>query len=243
MIPKIIHYIWFGNRPKTKKIEKCIQSWKKHCPDYEIIEWNEENFDINCNKFLKEAYDSGNFAFASDVARLFVLFEYGGIYVDADVELLKNLDDLLQNEAFVGFEIDEYVNSGQMMGSVKGNSLIKEHIEKYNSISFSKCADITKITCPHILTNLLIQKGFEPNGKEQIIEGLHIYPQDYFNPFNNMTGKLTKTDNSYSIHWSAHSWASQSQLRRRITRFFHRLFGKNCFEPLKLLLRKLDLGI
>ncbi|MBE6740831.1 MAG: glycosyl transferase [Ruminococcaceae bacterium] len=233
MIPKTIHYIWFGNRPKTKKIEKCINSWKQFCPDYKIIEWNETNFDFNSNRFAKEAYEAGNYAFVSDIARLIILYEYGGIYVDADVELLRNLDDLLDNDAFIGIETDLYVNSGQMFGTVKNNPLIMEHLEQYNNLSFSECEDITEITCPKLLTKLLIQKGFRTDGSEQIIDGLHIYPQDYFNPFDIRTGKMKLTENSYSIHWSAHSWASQSRLRKKITQICHRIFGVNCFNFIK----------
>jgi mannosyltransferase OCH1-like enzyme len=236
MIPKIIHYVWFGNRQKTKKMEKCLQSWKKFCPDYKIIEWNESNFDINCNRFIKEAYDAGRYPFASDVARLIVLYEYGGIYVDSDVEIIKNLDDLLDNEAFIGFETDEYINSGQMLGCVKGNKLIKEHIEQYSNIPFPDINDIKaikSITCPKVFTSLLLEKGFQPNGKEQIVEGLHIYPQDYFNPYEYDTMRMFKTENSYSIHWSAHSWTSQSYLRRKIAQICHRLFGIHCFDWIK----------
>ncbi|MBQ9530761.1 MAG: glycosyl transferase [Eubacterium sp.] len=237
MIPKTIHYVWFGNRPKTKKMEKCYQSWKTFCPDYEIIEWNESNFDINCNRFLKEAYDAGKYAFASDIVRLMALYEHGGIYVDADVEIIKNLDDLLDNESFIGYEIDQYVNSGQMLGSVKGNPLIKEHLEQYDEISFAECKNISTIACPRILTKLLVEKGFQPNGKEQIIDGMHIYPHDYFNPFDDETGRMHKTDNSYSIHWSAHSWSTQGPIRRKVTQICHRLFGVNCFDWLKKIIR------
>ena len=237
MIPKIIHYIWFGDRPKTKRIQKCINSWKQFCPDYEIIEWNESNFDVNCHPFAKEAYDAKNYAFVSDIARLIILYEYGGIYIDADVEFLKSPDALLENDAFIGIETDLYVNSGQMFGTVKNSPLVKEHLEQYDNISFSECEDITKITCPKLLTELLIQKGFKTDGSEQVIEGLHIYPQEYFNPFDTRTGKMEKTENSYSIHWSAHSWVSQSRLRRRIVRIFHRIFGINCFEWLNKILK------
>ena len=237
MIPKIIHYIWFGNRQKSKKIEKCINSWKQFCPDYEIIEWNETNFDVKCHPFAEEAYEAGNYAFASDIARLIILYEYGGIYVDADVEFIKNPDDLLDNQAFIGIETDLYVNSGQMFGCEKGYVLLKEHLEQYDVLSFVNCDDITAITCPKMLTALLIEKGFKTDGSEQTIEGLHIYPQDYFNPFDIRTGKMQITENSYSIHWSAHSWASQGKIRQKIVQLFHRVFGINCFNWLKRLIK------
>lgn len=233
MIPKVIHYVWLGNKPKPRKIEKCIASWKKFCPDYEIIEWNENNFDLSSNRFLKEAYESGNFAFSSDIIRLMVLIEYGGIYVDADVEFIKSLDDLLDNNAFVGYETPNYVNSGQMLGAEANNEIIKEHLAQYNNLSFLNCDNLHSIACPQIFTELLKQKGLKCDGTEQIIDGLHIYPTDYFNPFDVRTGKMSKTENSYSVHWSAHSWVSGNPALEKIAQFCHRIFGNNCFDWLK----------
>lgn len=238
MIPKTIHYVWLGNKPKPKKIQKCIASWHKFCPDYEIKEWNETNFDVNSHLFVKEAYEAHNYAFASDVIRLVVLFEYGGIYVDADVEFLKPIDDLLNNEAFIGFELPEYVNSGQIFGSVAKNELIAEHLKQYDGISFSECENISDITCPKIFTKLLAEKGIRLDGSEQTIDGLHIYPVDYFNPFDTITGRLKKTKNTYSIHWSEHSWTNRSTIVRTFMRLCHRLFGINCFDWLKRLIGK-----
>lgn len=238
MIPKTIHYVWLGNKPKPKKIQKCIASWQKFCPDYEIKEWNETNFDVNSHLFVKEAYEAKNYAFASDVIRLVVLLEYGGIYVDADVEFLKPIDDLLNNEAFIGFELPEYVNSGQILGSVAKNELIAEHLKQYDGISFCECENISDITCPKIFTKLLAEKGIRLDGSEQMIDGLHIYPVDYFNPFDARTGKLVKTQNTYTIHWSEHSWTNRSTIVRNFMRLCHRLFGINCFDWLKRLIGK-----
>lgn len=238
MIPKTIHYVWLGDKPKPKKIKKCIASWKRFCPDYKIIEWNEENFDINSNSFIKAAYDSQKYAFASDVIRLIVLEKYGGIYVDADVEFLKPLDDLLDNESFVGFETNEYINSGQILGSVPKNKILSEHIKKYDDIDFLRIDDITSITCPKIFTDLLVEKGLVLDGSEQIISGVHIYTVEYFNPFDTKTGKMSKTKNSYSIHWSAHSWIDRNPLVKQVVRICHRLFGVDCFEKIRAILRR-----
>ena len=238
MIPKTIHYVWLGNRSKSKKIEKCIASWCKFCPDYEIKEWNETNFDINSHHFTKEAYEVGNYAFASDVIRLMVLLQYGGIYVDADVEFLKPIDDLLDNEAFVGFEIDEYVNSGQILGTVPNNLLIAEHLKQYDDLSYNNCDNLSEITCPKVFTKLLVEKGLKCNGTEQLLDGLHVYPGDYFNPFDARTGKLKKTRNTYSIHWSEHSWASMHKTVKKVIRLFHRIFGVNCFDWVKNLMKR-----
>lgn len=240
MIPKTIHYVWLGNKPKTKRIEKCIDSWKRFCPDYKIMEWNEKSFDINSHHFIKEAYDVGNYAFASDVMRLMILYQYGGIYVDADVELIRNIDDLLYNKAFVGFETDYLVNSGQILGTIKENEIIKQHLEQYDKLHYKDCADITKVSCPRLLTGLLVQKGLRLDGSEQVIEDLHIYPMDFFNPFETRTGRMKITINTYSIHWSAYSWGTRNPLRRNFTRFCHRLFGINCFVWIKKIMQYLE---
>lgn len=236
MIPKTIHYVWLGNKPKPRKIQKCIASWHSFCPDYEIKEWNETNFDVNSHPFVKQAYEANNYAFASDVIRLVVLLEYGGIYVDADVEFLKPIDDLLDNEAFIGFELPEYVNSGQIFGSVANNDLIAEHLKQYDGISFSEYENISDITCPKIFTKLLVEKGLVLDASEQVIDGLHIYPVDYFNPFDARTGKLVKTQNTYTIHWSAHSWIGTNLVIKRITQLCHRAFGNDCFNGINKIL-------
>lgn len=238
MIPKTIHYVWLGRKPKPKKIQKCIASWRRFCPDYEIKEWNETNFDVNSHPFVKEAYEANNYAFASDVIRLVVLYEYGGIYVDADVEFLKPIDDLLDNEAFIGFELPEYVNSGQIFASVAKNEIVAEHLRQYDGVSFSGCENISDITCPKVFTKLLVEKGLKLDGSEQVINGLHIYQTDYFNPFDARTGKLVKTQNTYSIHWSEHSWTNRSVIIRNFMRLCHRVFGINCFDWLKRLIGK-----
>lgn len=238
MIPKIIHYVWLGNKPKPKKIEKCIASWYKFCSDYEINEWNETNFDINCHQFVKDAYEAGNYAFASDVIRLIVLYRFGGIYVDSDVELLRPLDTLLDNKAFVGFETYEYVNSGQILGTEKNNPIINEHLGQYDTLKYNESNALSEITCPKLLTELLLSKGLKPNNREQIVSGMHIYPSDYFNPFDARTGKMKKTENSYSVHWSAHSWINMNPLASKFTRLCHRLFGNDCFNLIKRILRR-----
>ena len=143
-IPKIIHYCWFGNKQLSEMAKKCIASWKKQCPDYKIIEWNEENFDINCNTYVKEAYREKKWAFVSDVARLHALVNYGGIYMDTDVEVLKSLNVILNNEAIIGFECDSRIQTG-FMACVKFNKeqlkaetiLIKDK-ESINELQGSK---------------------------------------------------------------------------------------------------------
>lgn len=135
MIPKVIHYCWFGKKPLPELALKCIESWKKYCPDYEIKEWNEESFDINMYIYARQAYDAKKWAFVSDVARLYVLYQEGGIYMDTDVELLKSIDCFLENDAFSGFEDKKSVPTG-IMGAVKNNNVIKEFLDEYNEAFF-----------------------------------------------------------------------------------------------------------
>lgn len=239
MIPKKIHYFWFGGNEKPKSVVKCIDSWKKYCPDYEIFEWNESNFDIHCMPFVEQAYEAKKYAFVSDVARLIVVYEQGGIYMDTDVEVIKPLDDLLKNKAYMSFENNEYVSSGLGFGSQAGVHFFKEHIDEYRDEVFIKeDGSFNMIGCPRVATRLLEKKGIELNGKEQIIDDVHIYPAEYFNPYDSITGRLKKTSNTYSIHWYDQSWGNDSRLKKRITQLIHRVFGKNSLSWLKKVLGK-----
>ena len=227
MIPKVIHYCWFGDIPKGEKEQKCIDSWKKLCPDYEIKEWNESNCDIDSIPFVKQALDCKKYAFASDVIRLWALYNYGGVYLDTDVELIKSYDSLLNCSGFIGFENDEFVNTGQGVGAEKGNAIIKEMFECYNDLSFKPDA---VVKCTEINTNILVKYGLKQNGQKQSINGFIVYPQDYFNPYDCMTDRLKTTDNTYSIHWYANSWGTQKNaLMKFALKYYHRIqkkFGK-----------------
>lgn len=239
MIPKKIHYFWFGGNEKPKSVVKCIDSWKKYCPDYEIIEWNETNFDVHCMPFVEQAYEAKKYAFVSDVARLIVVYEQGGIYMDTDVEVLKPLDDLLKNKAYMSFENDEYVNSGQGFGSQAGVQFFKEHIDEYrNEVFIKEDGSFNMLGCPRVATRLLEKKGIELNGKEQIIDDVHIYPAEYFNPYDSATGNLKKTENTYSIHWYDASWSDTSQTQLKINRLIRRIFGVNSLNWIKKILKK-----
>lgn len=234
MIPKRIHYCWFGGNPKPDSVQKCINSWKKFCPDYEIIEWNESNFDIHCMPFVEQAIEAKKYAFASDVARLMVVYENGGLYFDTDVEVIKSFDDLLENKAFLGFENNEYVASGLGFGSEAGVEFFKEHIDAYRNENFINAdGSFHMIGCPRVATKLLLEKGLVQNGQEQLVDEIRIYPTDYFNPFDSITGKLNKTKNTYSIHWYDASWSNNSVIKRKLSRLIHRAFGKKLLSYLK----------
>ncbi len=212
MIPKTIHYCWLGGAPKPKSVLKCIDSWRRHCPDYEIIEWNEKNFSISaCPSYVRDAYQNKKWAFATDYIRLKVIYEHGGVYFDTDVELVKNIDLLLSYNAFLGFEHDAYVNSGLGFGAERGAKILKEMMDAYNSLSFIlPDGSLNQVTCPIINTKVLLQHGLIQNNKTQIIdENILILSSIYMCPLNYETGTLKKTRKTISIHWFHASWLSK----------------------------------
>lgn len=231
MIPKKIHYCWFGYGEKTKLVQKCIASWKKYCPDYEIIEWNETNFDIEKNAYTKMCYKEKKYAFLTDYIRLFVVAKYGGIYLDTDVEVIRSLDDLLENPAFFGFETQEYVNTGIGFGAEASNRIIRDMLREYDELLDGQHGIIG---CPVLNTKALVKKGLIQNGKKQDIDGAIIYPGDYFNPYDDPTGRLNKTSNTYSIHWYGKSWLDKKTvIRSKLLQPVHRIFGKEFLKILR----------
>lgn len=231
MIPKKIHYCWFGGNEKPEKAKKCIESWRKYCPDYEIIEWNEANFDVNQNGYTRMCNEEKKYAFLSDYARLVIIEEHGGVYFDTDVEVLRSIDDLLNHEAFFGFENDEYINTGVGFGAVAHHKSVETLKKEYDSyLSGTKGT----VTCPTLNTEALASAGLVKNGKRQNVLGAEIYPVEYFNPYDDTTGRMRKTKNTYSVHWYAKSWLDRKAIMRsKITKPFHRIFGVDCFEWLK----------
>ena len=232
MIPKKIHYCWFGRGEKPKLAIRCIESWKKYCPDFEIIEWNEDNYDVNKNEYTSWCYRNKKWAFLSDYVRLDVVNEHGGIYFDTDVELVKSLDELLEYDAFYGFEKDNIVNTGEGLGSVSGHSVIRAMIDEYESLNIDD--SFTAIGCPTLNTKALVKLGIHLDGKRQNVYGAEILPVDYLNPYDDPTGRLNKTSNTFCIHWYSKSALSKKQIiKSKITRPFHRIFGEDCFRWLK----------
>lgn len=234
MIPKKIHYCWFGKNEKPKSVQKCIQSWKKLCPDYEIVEWNESNFDVFQTDYLKYCYENKKWAFLSDLARLLVVYDQGGIYFDTDVELVKKPDELLQNEAFYGFETKQYVQTGLGFGAVSHHWTVEKMIDEYMKLRPNQNGNFELITCPQLNTRALLPFGLRQNGEKQYLDGALILPIDYLNPYDDPTGVLKCTQNTISIHWYSKSWMSRTTiLRSKLTKPFHRLFGNDCFRWLK----------
>ena len=224
MITKIIHYCWFGRGEKPELAKKCIASWRRFCPDFEIREWNEDNCGDLAIPFMAEAYAAKKYAFVSDVMRLVVLEQYGGVYFDTDVEVLRDISPLLEDEGFIGFENDQFVNSGQVLAAIPHHPVIGAMIAEYKTLHFlNPDGSINAVGCPHLNSDVMERFGLVRNGQEQLVAGIHVYPEDYFNPMDSTTGKLTKTEHTYSIHWYSMSWLGKStQIRVKIGRVVRR---------------------
>lgn len=229
-IPKVIHYCWFGNGKMDKTAKKCIKSWKKYCPDYEIVCWNEENFDFSQNKYAREAYEAGKWAFVSDVARLSIIHENGGIYFDTDVELIKPIDDLLQNSGFFGFDEKGIVATGLGFGAEKGNRIVAEFLKDYEDISFVlPDGSFDQTPCPDRNTEALKRLGMDVENKNQTFMDTLFLPSEYLCPMDYYTGKKTITKNTYSIHHYAASWTSATTKR---TTFIKHIIGVKWYDKL-----------
>ncbi|MCR4616172.1 MAG: glycosyl transferase [Clostridiales bacterium] len=234
LIPKKIHYCWFGGKEKPELVKKCMASWKKHLPDYELIEWNENNFDINCTTFVREAYENRNFAFVSDYVRAKKLFEIGGVYLDTDVEVLKSFDRFLEDDCFVGFEEKQFVGTC-VIGAVAGTDILKSYAEHYESISFiqpdgSKYKDTNVV----LLTDLLEKYGLVRNDEKQTVHGVTVYPRTFFSPYDYINGINYITDDSYAIHHFAQLWLPlRERIGTTVKRKIIKVIGGNAWAKLR----------
>ena len=218
MIPKIIHYCWFGRGPLPELAQKCIASWKKYLPDYEIKEWNEDNFDVNIIPYTAEAYKAKKYAFVSDYARFWILYQYGGIYFDTDVEVIRSIDDIVERGNFMGFETDPKVqvkadaseasvNPGLGMGVAPGLGLIKKMLDYYEGRHFEFIpGGIGQLTIVHIATEVLLKAGLKQQQGIQQVNDIWIYPAEYFCPINLKTGRIHVKPNTRTIHHYAGTW-------------------------------------
>ena len=236
-IPKVIHYCWFGKGKMPRLAERCIESWKKYCPGYKIVCWNEENFDINENKYAKEAYEAGKWAFVSDYVRLKVLYDEGGIYLDTDVELIKPLDDLIKENGYMGFDDNGIISTGLGFACEKGNELVGSLLKDYDNISFLLPDGTYDLTpCPDRNTETLIKLGMDIDKKDQVFMGIRILPEDYLCPIKYYTGRKKITKNTYSIHHFCASWTTPAAKRttciKRIirVRLYEILYGKFLYK-------------
>lgn len=200
MIPKIIHYCWFGKKEKPEIVKNCIETWKNYMPNYELKEWNENNYDINKFEYSKEAYNNKVLGFVADPIRIDVLNEYGGIYLDTDVEVYKAFDDLLDNKFFIGFEQPHYFGNATI-GAEKGNELLKEILDTYKDKKF-----ITHInwweyeTGPMIITDVLSKYVNRDSMEYQKNDKLTVYPKKYFVNHENLDSEV------YCKHYMLGSW-------------------------------------
>lgn len=220
MIPKTIHYCWFGLGDMPEQAQRCIASWHEHMPDYEFRHWNEDNFDLGMNAYAKEAYEARKFAFVSDFVRLWALEREGGIYLDTDVEVFKPFNDLLGYHAFAGFEGSKHRPVGTcVMASEAHGAWVSEQLEAYRDRHFVKAdgtADMT--TNVQFITARMCEGGFVPNGKEQDYKDLHVFPVDFFSP-RHTTGEYLCTDNTYCDHLGLGTWDDkQKGLKARVAK-------------------------
>ena len=295
MIPKIIHYCWFGRNPLPESAQKCIASWRKFLPDYEIWQWSEEElvssdvnadlndndnefralkarlcskeskndnvddkslsptlplregnnngkqknlfdklmpFDVNSIPYTQQAYEAKKYAFVSDYARFWILYKYGGLYFDTDVEVIKPMDDIIECGPFMGVEVSPKQNElpkvapGLGLGVTPEHSLYKDLLDKYAPLRFKNAdGSLNQKTIVAYNTEVLQELGLQPTSEIQKVAGVWIYPADYFNPLDSLTGKLKLTDNTRSLHWYMNSWSDSSSLRQWLSRMSHRLFG------------------
>lgn len=233
---KIIHYCWFGEKPIPQKLQYYMQSWARYFPGWEIRRWDESNFDVRCCRYVSEAYDAKKWAFVADYCRFWALERYGGLYFDTDVEAIRPFGELLEQEAFAGFETDDAVAPGLVLYAREPhNEIVLKTKEWYESHSFlDETGERIRINVCGIFTGILKEYGFVPNGKMQVCGGMRLYPKDYFCPFDDATGLMHKTENTYTIHWYDKSWMSGGRVfRNRCTRILHRMFGTDMREKIR----------
>lgn len=232
MIPKIIHYCWYGKKPYPKLTEQCIESWKKHCPDYIIKEWNEDNSPLQFYPFAEQALNAGKYAFVADVIRLYALYSEGGIYLDTDVELLKPLDPLLTSPAFIGYEKDipGRLQTG-IMGAEPGNIWIERWLHFYLNRKFSSTKrGMANSVNSLLMTNDMLNLGVDLNGDYQELDQITIYPSTYFCPMSYNTHFIETTPDTYCIHYFTFSWSEAETLKGYLKGMIVPITGEKAFR-------------
>lgn len=211
-IPKKIHYFWFGKKPLPDRFERNIDTWRNFCPDYEIIRWDESNYDITVNKYMEQAYKAQKWGFVPDYARLDVINLYGGIYLDTDVELVRGLDDLLGYKAFCGFQTGALVNFGQGFGAEKNQEIIKKVMSLYDDLEFiMEDGSLNMVASPKYLTDILMELGLKKKNVTQKVGELTVFPTTYFCPKSLYYGLTHISPLTCSIHHFAASWFEEGQ--------------------------------
>lgn len=212
-IPKIIHYCWFGRGDMGERERRCLESWRQYCPEYKICLWNEDNYDVTKNTYMRDAYDNKKWSFVSDYARLDIIYQYGGIYLDTDVELIKPLDLLINFRGFFGFENFQLLNTGLGFGAVPGVSLVKDLRDLYENISFLlPDGNFNLQSCPMYHTSFFKDIGIKPKTEIQTYEDIVLLPEEYLCPINQLTGLLQLSKNTFAIHSFSCSWFEKEDL-------------------------------
>lgn len=237
MIPKKIHYCWFGRNPEPPLIEKCIASWRKFLPDYEIIRWDEDNYDVEKIPFTKQAYIDRKYAFVSDYARFDILSSEGGIYMDTDVELIKTLDNFLHHEVFTGFEKKDLVAPGLIIGAVPHAAPVQFMKCYYEQKTAFSPNDVETVVT--VMTRYYVERGLRLDDTLQQVEETTIYPTEFFAPLDFQSSRLLVTERTVSIHHYAASWLSASEkIKVKAFQFFTNLLGEQKFSKLREKLKK-----
>ena len=215
-IPRKIHYCWFSENPIQESLQKCIDSWKEKCPDYEIICWNESNYDVNKRRYTAEAYANQKYGFVADVARFDILYEHGGIYLDTDVELLKSLDEMLYQEAFIGTEKWGNINSGGGCGAVPHHPMIKALLQSRENLSFVREDGKLNLDTNGIYeTGVFLDHGFEVKNETQVIDHMTVYPPKVFHPLDYITCEQSRVPETVSVHYFSGTWMDAKEIKNR----------------------------
>lgn len=215
-IPKVIHYVWFGGGKHSKLQKRCMRSWRKFCPDFKIIRWDESNFDLSSAPlYVRQAYEAKKWAFVSDYVRLKALYDHGGIYFDTDAEVLKDISHLLQNNAFLAFEGSEMVTTG-VMGCCKGDAIVGEILKTYGERKFYNDDGSINTTVTGIYTTeVFLKHGLVVGGKEQMVENWKVYPFTYFYPVKVINDKTYYTEDTCICHWFEGTWFPEEYKRAK----------------------------
>jgi len=241
MIPQTIHYCWFGQNPKPDLVLECIESWRKYMPDWDIIEWNETNYDVAKCIYAQEAYEAQKWAFVSDYARFDVLKAHGGIYVDTDVEFLQSIpESILVAKAFTGIESGGMVSPGLIFGTEPELPLILEILDSYEGLHFDGAGSSKPQTVNQRVTRILELHGFVRQDTQQRVADVDIYPAEYFCGYDQDVHEPRVTKNTISMHHYAHSWGGSSdRVRTFLRRTLRRGVGDHAYRSLLTLKRRL----